>query len=435
MAGAVSKSERLQNARAWMLGLRELAQEWRILEAEPMHGMAQTSAYIDLIFAFGLARLGSADETRTLRERAALALGERDEAHQFLWGAYEYRIQQALDGKPHTGPLLREQMEYLDYMERLPRYVVDRLHKHSRILNPDERINPYRHWGARIGNLEKSLAELTDLTDRAELSRRVDKLLDEAAEGARGIKQRAKVLCAGLEAAPRVSEEFARRLLNQVAKAYNNLPKPKDLPELLEQATFLEKALFVAAHFQAADILPSLLDCFEHLCRLAQGSHALATLDALINQCFKSLRQLNLCEELDQRLQQVADWVLQGKNLGEIPFESLPHGPRNLRILLSVAAGQYAFGWDSLAAPVLEQTRQVLFRDNLVPREQTTLACAYAETLGEAPPEITRPRLEEIFRQLRGIRDTYTTSSHFSVSQLDVIEAVVLAGVEAMTRP
>src|SRR5262249_36250033 len=159
--------------------------------------------------------------------------------------------------------------------------------------NPDERINPYRHWGARFSDRQKALAELTDLTDRDELVRRVEKLLDEVPPGARGVKPRALVLRAGLEAAPRVGEEFGRRLLEQVAKAYNKLPAPKDLPELLEQATFLEKALFVAAHFQAMEFLPSLLDCFEHLCHLAQGSHELAAVDVLINQCFKSLRQLN----------------------------------------------------------------------------------------------------------------------------------------------
>ena len=49
--------------------------------------------------------------------------------------------------------------------------------------------------------------------------------------------------------------------------------------------------------------------------------------------------------------------------------------------------------------------------------------------MGQAPVEIAQKRLEEIFRQLKMIKDTYTTSSHFSVSQLDVVEAVVLAVV------
>ena len=47
-------------------------------------------------------------------------------------------------------------MEYLEHMERLFRYVVDRLRKHSRILEPDTEINPYRHWGARINEFERA---------------------------------------------------------------------------------------------------------------------------------------------------------------------------------------------------------------------------------------------------------------------------------------
>ena len=43
--------------------------------------------------------------------------------------------------------------------------------------------------------------------------------------------------------------------------------------------------------------------------------------------------------------------------------------------------------------------------------------------------EIAQKRLEEVFKSLKGVKDTYTTSSHFSVSQLDVVESVVLAVV------
>jgi hypothetical protein len=43
--------------------------------------------------------------------------------------------------------------------------------------------------------------------------------------------------------------------------------------------------------------------------------------------------------------------------------------------------------------------------------------------------DVVQKRLEEVFKSLKGIKDTYTTSTHFSVSQLDVVEAVVLAVV------
>ena len=213
-------SQRFRAVRQWMTDLAGLAQDW-IKEGGSPNATAQTPAYVDLVFAFGLARLGENDAARDLLTRAKTVLSSKDDAHSFLYGAFEHRVEQALDGKPHTGALPNDQLEYLEHMERLLRYVVDRLRKHSRILEPDQRINPYRHWSARISEFEKALAELTDLTDRNELAIRVEKLLREVPKGAKGNEQRARVLRAGLEAAPRVGEDFARKMLEQTVPAYD----------------------------------------------------------------------------------------------------------------------------------------------------------------------------------------------------------------------
>src|SRR5262249_32014116 len=193
--------------RQWMTDLAGLAQDW-IKEGGVPNATAQTPAYVDLVFSFGLARLGETDAARDILSRARTALHGKDDAHRFRLNAFEHRIRQALDSTPHTGRLPNEQLEYLEQMERLLRYAVDRLRNHSRILEPDQRINPYRHWGARISDFEKALAELTDLTDRNELAARVDKLLRDVPKGAKGNEQKARVLRAGLEAAPRVGEDF-----------------------------------------------------------------------------------------------------------------------------------------------------------------------------------------------------------------------------------
>jgi hypothetical protein len=100
-----------------------------------------------------------------------------------------------------------------------------------------------------------------------------------------------------------------------------------------------------------------------------------------------------------------------------------------LRVLLHVTAGWYYLGRDSQAEPILQVARAVLWRGDLPPREQTDLAASYAEALGQAP-EGGRQGLEELFAQLKGVRDTYTTSTHFCISHLDVVEAVVLAAVQ-----
>src|SRR5262249_21730749 len=117
------------------------------------------------------------------------------------------------------------------------------------------------------------------------------------------------------------------------------------------------------------------------------------------------------------------------QDVKQVDFKKREQGPAALRALLQVAKGWYYFARDSQAEPILQAARSVLLANDLQPREQTQLACAYAEAVGQAPVEVGQKRLEEIFKSLKGVRDTYTTSTHFSVSQLDVVESVVLAVV------
>jgi hypothetical protein len=421
-------SQRFRAVRQWMTDLAGLAQDW-IKEGGIPNATAQTPAYVDLVFAFGLARLGETDAARKLLGDAKGALTSKDDAHQFLLGAFEHRVKQALDNKPPTGPLPNDQLEYLEHMERLLRYVVDRLRKHSYILEPDQRINPYRHWGARISDFERALAELTDLTDRNELASRVDKLLREVPKGAKGNENRARVLRAGLEAAPRVGEDFARRMLDQTVAAYDALPEAKEMAALMDQATFLEKALFVAGHYGRTDSVHPLVTRFQRMLQGQKGQQALQALESLAKECFRGLRKLGMRDEIDAILRQMADLVLEGQEVKAIDFKKREQGATALRALLQVAAGWYFFGRDSQAEPILQAARGVLLAGDLPPREQTQLACSYAYAVGQAPVEVAQKRLEELFRQLKGIKDTYTTSSHFSVSQLDVVESVVRAVV------
>src|SRR5262245_7621682 len=118
-------------AGAWLRDLHERAQTWA---AEQGGTPNQTPAYIDLLFAFGLARLKQATDAHTLLNQAGAVLLPLGEAHACLFDAFEYRIRQALREQPHAGPLPPEQMERLENIDRLERYAVDRLRKHSRVL-------------------------------------------------------------------------------------------------------------------------------------------------------------------------------------------------------------------------------------------------------------------------------------------------------------
>jgi hypothetical protein len=421
-------SQRFRAVRQWMTDLAGLAQEWISMKGGVPSATAQTPAYADLLFAFGLAKLGENDAARDLLARAKALLNSKDDAHVFLYSAFEHRVKQALEGKPHTGALPNDQLEYLEHMERLPRYMIDRLRKYSRILEPDQRVDPFRHWTVRTGELAKALGELTDLTDRNELALRVEKLLREVPKGAKAADQRARILRAGLEAAPRVGEEFARKMLEQSIPAYDALPDAKDIAALIDQAAFLEKALFVAGHFGRVESVHPLVNRFQRMIQGQKGSQAVQAMNDLMAQCFRGLRKLGMRDEIELILRQMAELVLEGQEVKAIDFKKAEKVP-GLRALLKVAEGFYYFGRDSQAEPILQAARGVLLENVLPMREQTQLAVAYTTAVGQAPVEVAQKRLEEIFRQLEGIKDTYTTSTHFSVSQLDVVESVVLAVV------
>src|SRR4051794_33944504 len=108
----------LTERRQWMLRLRDLAQSWigrtdgrviwenvgtlkhpRLVQSVRQN---RSDAYADLMFAWGLASLGTADASRELMHNALLLLGT-NEANLWLGSAFKYRIDQALARQPHAG--------------------------------------------------------------------------------------------------------------------------------------------------------------------------------------------------------------------------------------------------------------------------------------------------------------------------------------------
>jgi hypothetical protein len=160
----------------------------------------------------------------------------------------------------------------------------------------------------------------------------------------------------------------------------------------------------------------------------------------LAEECFRGLRKLGMRDEIDRLLTQMAQRLLQGRDLQALDSDDAAENLAALRALLHVADGWFYFGREKQAVRVLNLARTVLLRrgheespadislGGNVPREQRTLlACTYATVLTRAPAGLAQSRLEELFHRLRGIRDTYTTCEYYGRLQLQVVEAVVLA--------
>jgi hypothetical protein len=413
-------TQRFRAVGEWMSGMTNLAQKWVKDNTDPSQ-KTPMDAYVDLLFAFGLARLGEADTSRELLARARGVLAGKDDAHTFLLEGFAYRAVQALEGKPHTGQLPQPLMDSTKRMLPLHNYIIDRLRKHSQILEPEQRIDPYRKWGARISDLDKELAELVDTVDRKEIVHRVQKLL-KGVSNAEDASPRLAILKVALEVAPRVGEDFSREMLERALPILDTLPEPTDIHTLQEQAMFLEKALFAAAHFDRVEHIHSLVGRFEQLLRTQRGGAAVEALENLAGQCFRGLRKLGMRNEIDRLLSQMTDLVLEGRDLSAVDAAGLP-------ALLRVAGEWYFFGRDPQAEPVLQAARTMLLRGDLPGRVQARLGCAYARTVGQAPVAVAQKRLEEIFTSVKGVYYMFTTNTHYILAQMDLIESVVLAVV------
>src|SRR5204862_162068 len=87
-----------------------------------------------------------------------------------------------------------------------------------------------------------------------------------------------------------------------------------------------------------------------------------------------------------------------------VDFVKEEQGPAALRALLLVEGQWYYFGRTDQAEPIVEVAHRLLFSNELPPRDQTQLACAYVAAVGEGPLEVAQERWEEVFRIEQALR-------------------------------
>lgn len=454
--------ERFRAVRERVVHLRELAQHW--LKPNSRWGHAKTRNYVDLAFAFGLARLGEVTESRRLIESAKAELGDaadNHEVHSFLLQGYSYRIEQVLEGKGHAGPLPAAMLEFLDELtreepknktvinqtsdKRTLRFKIERLREHSQILEPHERVDAYRLWhGHHPDELGRELAELPDMTDRAALLARVKKLLGK--HTAKSGEMPVALARAVLEVGPRLGEAFCRDAIGLVTTTIDGIPgrlkqttDPQQRAQLLEQSGKLyERVLFLSAHYDQADELQNFVARFQQFLQAQKLEDMVKHVDRSISQCLRGLRKFGLRDSIDRLLKTMADGLTQGKDVAALSQDVVQAAQRGtsagqavatLQALLHVAGGWLYFGKDEEATPILDAVATILCQPNLFHVDRTNLSCAYATALGQASPDEALRRVESLFRDLPGVCDPYTTHDCYCLSQLRIIEAVVLAVV------
>lgn len=411
--------ERMRLVRDQLVSLHKTARDWtrRTLgTAAP-----ETVQYVDLIFAWGTAKLGESTFSDRLSSEANVKLVKND-VHSWLFRAFDHRIRQARKGQPTTGQLPDALLEELEVMDRMERYKADRLRQHSKILEPHERIEPYRRWHQRYtDDLSRRLSELTDVLDRGDLTTRLDDLLKESHPPPAS----ARIVATAMELAPRLGESVAADCLPRVQPLLNKLADP------VERATLLERGLFLAAHFDQQRHVRSFLEELHKLLhrKLHTSLATIESMEAVLSQSFRGLRRMGMRDEISDLLSALGTLVHYFEKDAAKRTSNTGTTEEPLLVLMQVAAGWLYFGREENAWPILDRVRTMLFKDDVKAARRTNLAVGYIRTLGQAQVEFALPRLTELFENLDGISGGYTTNSHYGLPQIDIVEATMLAMV------
>ncbi|NUQ64872.1 MAG: hypothetical protein HUU20_20605, partial [Pirellulales bacterium] len=404
--------------------LHQRVAEW--IHEPPAYPAARTRQYVKLLFAYAMARIGDTAHSQALMDEARAAFGHRDTVHWWLCEAFQFRVREAMSGQPSRGRLSRELLDGLESMDRIERYKVDRLRQNSRILEPSERIDPYRNWRRYADDFMREVALLVDVVDRDELQSRIDRLFARIEPASESTGREAMLLTRALELAPRLGETFATGLFDRVVPLLNRGV------EAAAGESALERALFVAAHFDLHERVELFMARIHGLLERQQPDQALESLERMLAECFRGLRKLGMRDEIGRLLSRVSALAHAARPAAE-------HGHVSLRLLLLAAGGWLFFGQRHDAIGALEEVRPSLLRGPWKPAERTELARAYLGALGFAPAEFALPRIEALFAPgppnadggqepcLPPVHDNLTTTSHFSLFQLKIVEALVLA--------
>jgi hypothetical protein len=417
--------------------------------------------YTDLIFAFGFATLGDATRARRLLGDARVVMQypvpptvtpNKDYSPVsaalvpgFAYRAFEYRVEQAIAGQPLAGPLSPGVRATVEDIEReagsgpvnspykLATYHIARLREQSRILEPDERINPYTDWSAydRGDPLRRELAAVAHLWEPAELTTRLPPLIRTAVSEAQ--RDRWYTLHQALPLAIRVGEGFAAEMLEYVRPV---LAGASGEAVIEWYPWLMGAALFVAGRVGRADLTRDLARLFADQADRFSPDCRVTLISTAGWECLRSLQVLGLRDATERLL--IRLWIAVPDlrpSLGDLRAVAAYYRSR-----LVLAAGWLTLGRGDEAAPVLDETRRALLAPDaprLEPKDYTDLARAYVSALGRGPADAGLPRVAGLFREMdrRLITNNYATASYYSRLHLNLTEDAVAAVCRMLLEP
>jgi hypothetical protein len=416
--------------------------------------------YVDLLFAFGFATLGDHGRARRLLAEARAVMQspvpppskpnkEGAATPAFYdpvvaalvppraYAMFEWRVEQAAAGRSLAGELsaavldrldeLLRRADTLDHPHKSAIYTLDVLRSQSRVLDPDQRIDPNDKWTVR----RSGAADLSDLIAAREGGR-----LDEAASrlyraAETDDKEPRDRLSALIGAVLRgVGPEFPAARL-EVARAVlagatgDASGYGRDIQFGL-QCRLLRRALYAAAASGRADLTRELAELFAALVRRFPPASRVRLTKVAGWQCVRSLQVSGLSDTL-RSVTNSLSCDLSGARPARASRETTS---AFLCARLVPAIGRLTLGMgedaELGAARVELLTRTASDWPSM---DYLDLARSYVTALGQGGAESGMPRLVELFREMPAgvIQNYWSTAPYFSRLHLNLTEDAVAA--------
>jgi cellulose synthase operon protein C len=361
-----------------------------------------TAAYVQLVVAYGMARLGRGSRAAELAERARRVLPP-DPVHEVLAEAYLARIGQVLEGHAAIEPLPAEISAKLAALGKLDRYKADRVRQSSKILEPRERLDPITAY--QRGEADPRGSEFADLRgahDATFIDARIEAILATAATAAPD--ERARLYDGAMDFFPSLPRDRALASLRALVGRLDDIAHRR-------RVELLEEALTLAGHFGDASLVASTSAALEAIF-VGLDPDTAADVAPLVAVTLRTLRRVGLADEAERLL-------------ATLQHASSGRSPKHLVARLHTAAALAFFGDLERARPVFEQA--LAAADGALPTaERLVLTRALASALGAAPVPYAVAGLDAVQKKLDTVTDNFNTNTHVCVSVVDFMESLVL---------
>ncbi len=420
---------------------REKAWEWchRGQAGRPAEKMSVLRVFVDLTVAAALARFGDTDTARVLLDESAKRW-EQDAAkqatlgHHWVYTAYAERVRQSCRGEPAHAPLPAGLRRDLGVLDKENRETAERYLQFSRVLEPFERIDPYRNSHFRDDDIQHALNAISSLTPPANRKRRAESYAEELEAKFRELMKKPhsprntlRVLAAAFPVAARVGESFAFDCHALLEKTLPKADRPLDVPDIARRVELLETAAVTLAHFGRAALVGGLLEELRKMIRAQKGEMAALFARATGGGSYRFMARVGLQEPAKELLAETAYAFMGKQTVSEVMARPALNRGVFVPAFTKLAAGWFYFGEIDKAKDAVEVIREEIFSADTRPDLKADLAAAYAVALGMAPRPFAVEHHDELFAQLELFRNTYVYFDRMAIQHLTVIEAVALS--------